>query len=82
MDLMDKASVGLSAQSRANYQAASADVRAKDSALQASVRAAPVATEISWSYAQADLTARYQAYAAAVARAEMAAGADSSEASN
>jgi hypothetical protein len=57
-------------------------VKAKDQELQASVEAAHAATDVSWSYAQADMAAHYKAYADAVARAQVAAGAISSEASN
>ncbi len=62
----------MSEQGRSQFQALRADVKARDKALERSLRAAVDASAAGWDSARAQLAADYDAYAAAVARMDAA----------
>lgn len=74
MDTFHKSTSEMSAEGRAQFKAASDDVKAKEKALKKSVHAARKASNANWDTARAQLAADYEAYAAALAQVDAAAG--------
>lgn len=64
----------MSTEGRAQFQSAADDVKAREKALQKSIRAAQHASAANWEAARAQLVADYDAYATAVARLDSAVG--------
>jgi hypothetical protein len=64
----------MSTEGRAQFQSAADDVRAKEKALEKSLKAARHASAAEWDTARAQLAADYDAYAAALARVDATAG--------
>ena len=75
LDRLQDSADRLGADARRRFDAAVADSRAAENALRRNLRGAGAATVDTWDYTRDKIAKDYDAYAAAVARAEIAAGA-------
>jgi hypothetical protein len=75
LDRLQDSADRLGADARRRFDAAIADSRAAENALRRNLRGAGAATVDTWDYTRDEIAKDYDAYAAAVARAEIAAGA-------